>query len=184
MRRLIAWNVMSLDGCFEGASAWDLDFHGSVWGEELEEFSLKQGAEIGTLLFGRKTYEGMARYWTGESEPGPVKDLMNSVEKAVASRGLSHAAWHNTRLLQGEAVETVRGLKAELGNDVYVFGSAELLSSLLAAGLVDEYRICLAPLLLGTGRPLFAAGAKRQAWSLVECRALKSGGVILRYVRA
>jgi dihydrofolate reductase len=64
MRRLIMWNVQTIDGYFEGATPWDLDFHNAVWGDELERFSLEQGQEVGTLLYGRATYEGMASYWT------------------------------------------------------------------------------------------------------------------------
>jgi dihydrofolate reductase len=64
MRRLVMWNVQTLDGNFDTSKPWELDFHMSVWGEELERFSLDQGREIGTLLFGRATYEGMAAHWT------------------------------------------------------------------------------------------------------------------------
>lgn len=182
MRRLVAWNLMTLDGRFEGTEPWSLDFHQRVWGPELEEFSLRQGDEIGTLLFGRRTYEGMRDYW--QAETGPVAEMMNALEKAVASRRLDAADWTNTRLLRGEAVENVRALKAEAGpKDVFVFGSAELLASLLAAGLVDEYRLCLAPVILGEGTPLFRGDGLRKDFSLLETRALATGGVILRYAR-
>ncbi len=179
MRRLVVWNLMTLDGMFEGTKPWDLDFHTRVWGEELEAFSLEQGKEIGTLLFGRRTYEGMAAYWTKET--GPIADMMNGIEKAVASRTLKTADWNNTRLLNGEAVDAVRKLKVEAGKDVFVFGSAELLSSLLAAGLVDEYRLCLVPGVLGKGNPLFKPGEKPVAMTLKSSRPLKTGGVILTY---
>lgn len=181
MRKLIVWNLMTLDGYFEGKEPWDLGFHTSVWGDELEKFSLEQGAEIGTLLFGRRTYEGMAAYWTAETEPGEVADMMNSIEKAVASHTLTEAGWNNTRLLRGDAAQAVRDLKAEDGKDVFVFGSADLLASLLTAGLVDEYRLCLAPVTLGAGNPLFKPETAPLSMRLLEARPLKSGGVILRY---
>lgn len=142
MRLLVVWNVMALDGYFEGRTPWDLGFHETVWGDELEAFSLEQGQEISTLLFGRRTYDGMAGHWTKET--GAVADMMNSVEKAVAARTLEAADWNNTRLLKGDAVDAVNGLRAETGKDIYVFGSADLLASLLKAGLVDEYRVCVA----------------------------------------
>ena len=138
MRRLVVWNLMTLDGYFEGRSPWDLGFHETVWGDELQAFSLEQGKEIGTLLFGRRTYEGMAGYWSQET--GAIADMMNSVEKAVATRTLDEATWSNTRLLKGEAAEAVRALKAEEGKDVYVFGSADLLGSLLKAGSISDER--------------------------------------------
>ncbi len=113
MRRVVAWNVMTLDGYFEGAKPWDLDMHGTVWGDELQEFSLAQGEEIGTLLFGRRTYEGMRDYWTAEE--GPIAAMMNGIDKAVASRTLAAADWSNTRLLKGEASETVQGAEGRGG---------------------------------------------------------------------
>jgi dihydrofolate reductase len=179
MRRLVVWNLMSLDGYFEGRKPWDLDFHETVWGDELHAFSLEQGKEIGTLLFGRRTYEGMAGHWT--TATGPVADMMNALEKAVASRTLDKATWNNTRLLKGDAVEAVRRLKAEDGKDIYVFGSADLLASLLAAGLVDEYRLCLAPVVLGGGNPLFKPQDHEVKMRLESARPLKTGGVILTY---
>ena len=179
MRRLIAWNVMTLDGRFEGARPWDLDMHGTVWGEELEAFSLAQGAEIGTLLFGRRTFEGMRDYWTKET--GPIADMMNGLPKAVASRTLGAADWSNSRLLKGEASETVRALKQEDGRDVFVFGSADLLATLMADGLVDEYRLCLAPVVWGEGTPLFKPEGGRTHFTLREARPLRTGGVILFY---
>ena len=179
MRRLVTWNLMSLDGYFEGQGPWDLGFHETVWGDELEAFSLEQGKEIGTLLFGRRTYDGMAAHWTAAT--GAVADMMNSLEKAVATRTLDEARWNNTRLLKGEAVETVRALKAEEGKDVYVFGSADLLDSLLKAGLVDEYRICVAPVVLGGGNPLFKPQDQQVKMRLESARPLKTGGAILTY---
>lgn len=179
MRRLVVWNMMTLDGYFEGRTAWDLDFHETAWGDELEAFSVEQLKDIGTLLFGRRTYEGMAGYWSKET--GAIADMMNSVEKAVASRTLEAADWNNTRLLKGDAVETVKALKAEDGKDVYVFGSADLLSSLLKAGLVDEYRVCVVPVVLGGGNPLFKPQDDAVRMRLESARPLKAGGVILTY---
>jgi dihydrofolate reductase len=170
---------MTLDGYFEGARPWDLDMHGTVWGDELQDFSLTQGEEIGTLLFGRRTYEGMRDYWTAQE--GPVATMMNGVEKAVASRTLEEADWSNSRQLKGEASETVMALKAETGKDVFVFGSADLLATLMAEGLVDEYRLCLAPVVWGEGTPLFRPRGGRTYFTLRESRPLKTGGLILFY---
>jgi dihydrofolate reductase len=181
MRRLIAWNVMTLDGHFEGAQPWQLDMHATVWSEELEAFSLAQGEEIGTLLFGRRTYEGMRDYWT--TETGPIADMMNGLPKAVASRTLDRADWSNSRILKGEASGTVRALKEEEGRDVFVFGSADLLATLMAEELVDEYRLCLAPVVWGEGTPLFKPRGGRVHFVLREARHLQTGGIILFYDR-
>lgn len=179
MRRLIAWNLMTLDGFFEDRSPWDLGFHETVWGDELEAFSLEQGKEIGTLLFGRRTYEGMAAHWTRET--GAIADMMNSIDKAVASRTLGEATWNNTRLLGGDAVDAVRAMKEDEGKDIFVFGSADLLDSLLGAGLVDEYRICLAPVVIGGGNPLFKPRDGQVRMRLEKALPLKTGGVVLTY---
>lgn len=122
----------------EGTKPWDLDFHTHVWGEELEAFSLEQGNEIGTLLFGRRTFEGMAAHWTKAT--GPIAEMMNGIAKAVASRTFERAGWNNTRLLKGDAVDAVAKRRPNRGKDVFVFGSADLLGSLLGAGLVDGHR--------------------------------------------
>jgi dihydrofolate reductase len=107
--------------------------------------------------------------------------MMNGIAKAVASRTLESADWNNTRLLKGEAVDAVRELKAEAGKDVFVFGSAELLGSLLDARLVDEYRFCLVPVVYGAGNPLFKPATRPITMKLEGSRALKTGGVVLTY---
>lgn len=179
MRRIIAWNLMSLDGSFEGAKSWELDFHMTAWGEELEAFSLAQAEEAGTLLFGRVTYEGMAAHWTKET--GPIADFMNAADKVVASRTLREASWNNSRLLDGELPEAIDKLRREPGKDIFVFGSAELVADLLGHGLVDEYRLCLAPVVLGGGKPLFKPSGRTLAMTLKGARPLKTGAVILTY---
>ena len=179
MRKLIAWNVMTLDGYFEGDKPWQLDFHEIVWGSELERFSLEQGDDMDVLIFGRRTYEGMAAYWS--TETGEIADFMNGVEKRIASRSLKKLDWVNSRLIEGDVVDAVRTLKQERGKNIYVFGSADLLDTLLAHDLVDEYRICLAPVIRGSGTPLFKLGSTSRTMALLEARPLKTGGVILRY---
>ena len=179
MRKLILWNLITLDGCFDGAAPWALDWHLQVWGEELERFSLDQLHGAAGLVFGRRTYEGMAAYWAGAT--GEVADLMNALPKMVCSRTLKHPDWRNTRLAAGDALEAVRALKAEGEGDLYVFGSGELANHLAAGGLFEEFRLCLVPTILGTGRALFPAGTPGFRLKLLEARPLASGAVVLRY---
>ena len=179
MRKLIAWNVMTVDGYFEGDEPWHLDFHQTVWCDELERFSLDQGEDMDILIFGRKTYQGMAAYWAKET--GAVADFMNAVDKRVASRTLSKLDWNNAHLIEGDVADAVRTLRQQDGRNIYVFGSAELLDTLLAKDLVDEYRICLAPVVRGSGTPLFKPGHASRTMTLLEVRPLETGGVILRY---
>jgi dihydrofolate reductase len=179
MRKLIAWNVVTLDGYFEGSEPWDIGFHSLVFGPELQQLSDEQLAEAGTLLFGRKTYEGMASYWTTATESEAAG--MNSLPKVVISNTITTADWNNTRLLHGDASEIVRGLKEEQGGPIYVFGSADLLATLLANDLVDEYRLCIAPVLLGRGNPLFKPTDAKFNLELKSSRVVQNGGMLLFY---
>src|SRR5512135_1989212 len=101
MSRLIMWNLITLDGYFEGAKPWDLEFHTSVWGDELERLSIEQLDAADRLIFGRATYEGMAAYW--QPATGAVAERMNAIPKVVCSRTLDRADWRNTSLVKGDA---------------------------------------------------------------------------------
>ena len=182
MRRLIMWNLMSLDGCFEGPRPWDLQFHEHAWGEELKAFSLEQGREVGALLFGRATYDGMAAHWTAAT--GETADFMNTVPKYVFSRTLESADWNNTTLVKGDIAETVARLKEQPGKDLFVFGSAHLSAALIRHGLFDEYRIGLVPVTLGDGGRLFKPGSEPLGLELLESRPLGERCLLLRYRRA
>ena len=181
MRKVIVWNMVTLDGYFEGPKAWEIDWHEYVWGEELERFSLNQAQEVGALLFGRKTYKGMAGYW--QTATGDVAEFMNSIPKVVFSNTLEAAGWSNTRLVKGGAEEEVARLKQEPGQDLFIFGSANLIGSLTTQGLIDEYRIGLNPLVLGGGTPMFKQSEGRMRLELLEARPMQSGVVLLRYAR-
>jgi len=175
-RRLIMWNLVTLDGYFEGPKKWDLDFHGQVYGPELQELGLQQLDSAGAILYGRVTYEGMASYWT--SETGKTAERMNRIPKIVFSRTLKNATWNNTRLLRN-AEEEIARLKSESGGDLFVFGSADLSASLMARDLFDEYRLCIVPTVLGAGTPLFKPTPKPKPFKTREVRTLKTGGILL-----
>lgn len=181
MRKLIMWNVVTLDGCFEGEKPWDLSFHQLVWGPELEALSLVQLREASALVFGENTYTGMAEYWAHADETDPaVAPLMNSIAKIVCSHTLNKAEWNNTNIVR-DAVGEIRQLKEKEGGPMYVFGSGMLSVSLMNAGLFDEIRLCVAPTILGKGRRLFTDANKQQKLKLLETKPLANGGVILRY---
>jgi len=173
------WNVISLDGYFEGEKAWDLDFHQTVWGKELEDYSIEQLASADMLVFGRNTYEGMADYWT-KAEGQPEAEPMNKISKIVCSTTLGAADWNNTMIVK-DAVAEIPKLKQQGDGNMFVFGSGELSVSLMKANLFDEYRLCIAPVFLGTGKRLFVEGLPYSKLSLLKIRALKTGGVILCY---
>jgi dihydrofolate reductase len=179
MPNLIMWNLISLDGFFEGAKPWDLDWHNSIWGPEMDAYSLAQLKTAGMLLFGRVTYQGMAAYWS--TAKGEVADLMNDLPKAVFSRTLTQAEWKNTRLVKSDAARAVATLKEQPGKGLFIFGSASLCTALIQEGLIDELRICVTPLLLGNGTPLFKPGGKRMDLTLLETQPIGRGGVLFRY---
>lgn len=180
MRRLIMWNLMTLDGMFDGVRPWELDWHEYAWGDELERFSLEQADVAAGLVFGRRTYEGMARHWA--TAEGPIADFMNGVPKYVCSRTLDRVDWANSTLLKGDVGEAVSDLK-ENGEDgdLFVFGSADLSASLTHHGLFDEYRIGLVPVTLGEGHPLFKPGTERIRLELLQTRPLGARCQLLRY---
>jgi dihydrofolate reductase len=185
MRKLIMWNLVTLDGFFEGAKPWDLDWHEYVWGDQLEQISIDQLKSADTLVFGRATYQGMAAYWpTAKTEGTEVPELMNGISKVVFSNTLTSADWNNTTLIKGRAEDAIVGLKQQTGKDAFIFGSANLSSSLMKAGLIDEYRLCVVPVVLGAGTPLFKPSPNRTRLHLLETRPLRGGGVILRYANA
>jgi len=178
MGKLIVWNLMSLDGFMSRAEPNDFSWHESAWSEDLEQISLDQGADASALVFGRITYQGMAGYWPNES--GPIADFMNTIPKLTASNTLAAADWRNTRLTR-DVANDVAALKRDSEKNVYVFGSADLCSTLRQHDLIDEWRICIAPIFLGAGAPLFKAHDPAQALTLLETRPLKKGAVFLRY---
>jgi len=182
MRKLIMWNIITLDGYFEGNRNWDLPFHEVVWGQELETLSIQQLKSADYLIFGRITYEGMAAYWM--KEEGEIADLMNSLPKIVFSQSLRSADWNNTILINENASVEIRKLKENGEGDMYVFGSANLSETFVNDNLFDEYRIGIAPVILGSGRPLFRQGIARTNLSLHSTRQLLTGGVILKYVKS
>jgi dihydrofolate reductase len=182
MGRLIEWNMMSLDGYFEGARSWDVEWFFPYFNSELEKFSIEQLREADALLFGRVTYEGMAAHW--QTATGEVAENMNNLPKYVFSQTMQKADWTNTRLIAGDPIAAVRGVKDKSARNLYVFGSGKLSATLFAAGLFDEVRLALIPIVAGSGTTLFGRNLSRTEMKLLESRPLSNGCVILRYAPA
>ena len=180
MRRVIVSNLMSLDGFFEGP---DKEFNWFVPDEDFLQYAKKLLRSVDTILFGRITYLHMAAYWP-QAAPDEIADKMNGLTKVVFSKTLEKAEWRNSRLVRADAAEEVAKLKKAPGGDVVIFGSAELASSLLRSGQIDEYRVIIDPILLGAGNPLFSKIRARLKMKLLDTQTLCSGVVILSYARA
>jgi dihydrofolate reductase len=176
MRKVIMWDMVSVDGFFE-APGHDISWF--VFEDEISDYITETQKNADLLLFGRVTYEMMASYWP--TAEGQIADFMNKIDKVVFSRGLKSADWNNTRLVADDVPGEVARLKRQAGGDIFVFGSADLASTLVTNGLVDEYRLGINPVLLGTGTPLFKGGFERTGLTLTRATPLKSGVVILHY---
>jgi dihydrofolate reductase len=181
MRKIFTFLVATVDGYYEGPNRefdfWNID-------EEFDEFSVKQLDEVDTLLFGRVTYEGMAGFWptpAAKEEDPRVTDRMNSISKIVVSRTLDKAEWANTRLIKEGVTDELTKLKQQPGKDIAIFGSSDLTVSLLKAGLIDELRIMIHPVALGSGKSLFRTADERIGLKLVKTRPFDSGNVLLYY---
>jgi dihydrofolate reductase len=181
MRKLFSFMVVTLDGFYEGPNK---EFDWPTVDEEFNDFAVRQLNDVDTLLFGRVTYEGMAAYWpTREAvEYDPlIARLMNDVPKIVYSSTLDEATWNNTTLVTEDAATSVAALKKQPGKDLALFGSPKLTVSLLEAGLVDELRVMVAPLLLGAGATLFRGLSGRVPLELTTTTTFSSGNVLLSY---
>ncbi len=170
MSKLILFNMMTVDGLFEGPNK-EIDWH-SV-DHEFNEFAIEQLDSAGTLIFGRKTYEIMAGYWP---TPDSIKDdpevanRMNSIPKIVFSRTLENAPWNNTRLVKSVIKEQIETMKQQSDEDIFILGSANLASKFRELGLIDEYRIMVNPVILGKGNPLFLESESRENLKLFKSK--------------
>jgi dihydrofolate reductase len=181
MRKLVSFNMITLDGFFEGPRH-DIAWHNVD--EEFGQFAAEQTGTFGALLFGRATYQLMANYWpTPEAiQNDPiVADLMNRLPKVVFSRTLSQAEWNNTRLVAQNIPEHIQEMKRQDGKDLALFGSANLMATLMQFDLIDEYRLMLNPIVLGQGTRLFQAMHNKLKLNLISTKAFRNGNVLLTY---
>ena len=138
-------------------------------------------AKGGAMLFGRRTFEQFASFWSTQPDDNPFAAVLNNRQKYVASTTLEEPlSWRNSTLLQGDAMEAVAKLK-EQPDDLVVLGSGELVRSLMRADLVDEYVLLIHPLVLGSGRRLFPDGGPSAALRLVDAKTTTTGVVIATY---
>jgi dihydrofolate reductase len=181
MPRLSVFNLVTLDGYFAGPDG-DISWH-SV-DEEFQELANAASNSGNTLLFGRVTYELMARYWpTAQAikDDPVVARGMNGAAKIVFSRTLDRTDWNNTRLVKGDMLAEVARLKKEPGPELTVLGSGSLVAQLSQARLIDEYQILLNPVVLGQGKGMFEGVKDRFSLKLTRSRTFKNGNVLLVY---
>jgi dihydrofolate reductase len=192
MGRIIVIENVSLDGVMQAPGREDEDtrdgfVHGGWGGPYFDpvaaEHAGKGMAGEPTLLFGRRTYEDFFKVWPGRTD-NMFTDVLNKADKYVASQTLKEPLpWENSTLLRGEARETVAALKRRLEKDIGILGSGELVRSLMAADLVDELQLSIHPLVLGSGRRLFAERGALAKFSLTESLPTTTGVIIATYKR-
>jgi dihydrofolate reductase len=173
--------MVSLDGFFEGPNQ-DINWHHVD--DEFNQFAIEQTSAVDMLLFGRVTYELMASYWPtpdATTNDPIIADLMNRLPKIVFTRTLQKVEWNNTRVVKDHIAEEITTLKQQPGKDIALFGSANLLSTLIQMDLVDEHRIIVNPVLLGSGTPLFQGIHDNLELKLIKTRTFDSGNVLLCY---
>ena len=187
MSKVVVFMNLTLDGVMQAPGRPDEDRRGGFeHGGWATPYATMEAAEesmayTGALLLGRRTYEDFYTVWPNRTD-NPFTAVLNNTQKYVASTTLSEPlSWSNSTLLKGDAAEAVARLKEELGKDLVVLGSGELVQSLMRRNLVDEYVLLIHPLVLGSGRRLFADGGAFAALRLVNTRTTTTGVVIATY---
>jgi dihydrofolate reductase len=184
MRKLNVSTLVTLDGVIQDPGGFqELDEGG--WGnryfdDEAQTYALEHLRESDAFLCGRVTFEVFKEFWPQVKE-GEYAQTLNRMRKFVASTTLLEPLEWNATLLKGDVADAVRDLKQQEGRDIVMYGSAGLMASLMAHDLVDEYRIWIHPLVIGTGTRLFEQGVPMRSMALVETRQLSTGVVILVY---
>jgi dihydrofolate reductase len=187
MGRIVVTEFVSLDGVMEDPGGSEKSRHGA-WtfeisrGEEGDKFKLDETMSSDALLLGRVTYEGFAEAWP--SRDGEFADKFNSMPKYVVSSRLREPEWANSTVLSGDLEEEVASLKDRHDGDIVVHGSAQLVQSLLDRDLVDEVRLMVYPVVLGSGKRLFGDTSDKKLLRLVDSKIVGDGVAILVYGRA
>jgi dihydrofolate reductase len=179
MRRVVASEFLSLDGVMEAPEKWHFPYFNDEMGEEI-------GAAMGqadAMLMGRVNYEEWADFWPQQDpEENPAAGFMNGVRKYVVSTTLEEPlGWNNSTLIGENVAEEIAELKRQTGGDISISGSGSLVRSLLSDGLVDELRLMVHPVVVGSGKRLFEEGSNRMALELVNSKTFSTGVVYLTY---
>jgi dihydrofolate reductase len=186
MGRIVVTEFVSLDGVMEGPGDAD-DFKYAGWtfqidrGDEGGKFKLDETFESDALLLGRVTYEGFAAAWPGRTDEFGFADKFNSMPKYVVSSTLKDPTWNNSTVLSGNLADEIPKLKEKHSGNIVVHGSARLVQGLIENDLVDELRIMLFPVVLGSGKRLFGETSDKKTLRLVDSRTVGDGVAILIY---
>jgi dihydrofolate reductase len=188
VRKVIVSEFVSLDGVIEDpGGAGEFDRGGWAFrfdrGPEGDKFKFDELAAADALLLGRKTYEGFAAAWPQmEEQTGEYGAWMNGYPKYVVSTTLEEPLeWNNSTLIKGNVAEDVSRLKEQPGKDILIFGSADLVNTLMQHDLIDEFRLMVFPVVVGSGKRLFGDGIDTKGLRLVDSTTFGAGVVVLTY---
>lgn len=193
MRKLIASTFLSLDGVMQAPGGPSEDTTGnfkfggwlfSFGDEEMDLSSAGFDGKDRELVLGRKTYEIFEAYWPYQSEDNPIAKIFNATKKYVATRTLTSFQWNNSVSLGSDIVASITALKTQPGLDLQIIGSGNLIQTLQAASMIDEYNIWTYPVVLGQGKRLFEKEAQPTALRLINSKVSKSGVLMSTYVPA
>jgi dihydrofolate reductase len=176
MRKVVVSEFVTLDGVMEAPDEWSFQF----WSEEAEEFKRAELFASDALLLGRVTYEGFAAAWPSMTDGTGFAERMNSLPKHVASVILEEAEW-NATVIEEDVASAVSRLKQQPGRDILVYGSADLVNTLIQDDLIDELRLMVFPVVVGRGKRLFEDGIDAKVLELVDTKTLDSGVVVQTY---
>jgi dihydrofolate reductase len=180
MRKLVVTQNITLDGVIDMSGGWFDPLAQDVDQSDIAEVTAQHSKVADALLVGRNTFEAFREFWPAQTDdPTGVSDYLNAVQKYVVSSTLAEPGWQHSTVLRGELVDEVGALKERPGLDIVSTGSIRLVHALIAAGLVDEFRLFVFPLVVGRGARLFESTDTRL--QLVESRSFRSGAVLLRY---
>ena len=183
MRKLVASIMVSIDGYIEDRNR-NIDWHN--WNAEMDEYMIGYFRSVDTILFGRTTFQLMEKFWPTEladTENPIIASYMNRLPKIVFSKTLDSIHWENSTLVHEDAADFIAKMKQKPGKEMVIFGGAEIISSLSNAGLIDEYRLIVNPLILGEGKALFRSPASRLELKLKESRQFSNGNLLLHYIK-
>ena len=186
MGRIVATEFVSLDGVMEAPGGGE-EYRHAGWtfeiarGEEGDKFKLDELVEAEAQLLGRRTYEGFAAAWPGMTDGAGFAEKMNAMPKYVVSSTLEKAEWNNSTVLGGDFVEEIAKLKQGVDGVILVAGSAQLVQGLIEHDLLDELRLMVFPVLLGSGKRVFADHDDKKTLKLVDTKIVGEGIAILTY---
>ncbi len=184
MRKLIVFNLISLDGFFAGVDG-NIDWH--MVDDEFNKFAAEQTSNFGTIIFGNTTYTLFEEYWpkalidpATSADDRKIAQIIDDIDKIVFSKTRDKTTWRNSKLLNDIVPGEINKLKEEDGKDMVIFGSGTIVEQMANLDLIDEYRLLVNPVILGQGKPMFKNVNQKQL-ELINTRRFANGNVLLTY---